>query len=423
AVFHLVECGAGGLRLFVPPINIDPLQPPPQMPISAPPGFAAELQAEIGHPYETLGWACITNPLKDYEDSRLDEQSFMDDMVSTEALREELLLAGLDRAQDWDVYFQVFSTPDRVGHMLFRETDPAHPLYDEALANSQVTAWGQSFPLKDALLQCYRNADRIVGEVLDRLARGDFGADCLLLVVSDHGFSSFRRQVNLNNALYDLGFLKFKGGEDLEAVMRRSWRERDLLGRVDWKTTKAYSLGLGEVFVNLAGREPQGIVPPEQYDATVAELQTALLGLRDPKDGARVVTSVSRRDELYDGPWWKEGTAARKVRGVPVEVRHDGFADLFLGYEPGYRVSWGNTMGGLDDAAITDNDNHWSGDHVSVDPRHVPGILFSNRPLERPAEAHLDDVAPTMLVRYGLDPAPPHTEMDGSPLPFQNLTR
>ena len=420
--FHVMQCDADGLRLLVPPINIDPKDPPPQMPISAPPGFAAELAQEIGHPYETLGWACITNPLKDYDDSHLSEQSFMDDMVSTEALREELLMASLDRPQDWDVFFQVFSTPDRVGHMLFRETDPGHPKYDEALANKMVQAWGQTFPLKDALLQSYRNEDRVVGRVLDRLVKGDLGSDCLLLVVSDHGFSSFRRQVNLNNALYELGFLKFIDDENVEAVRGRG-RSADLLGRVDWTRTQAYSLGLGEVFINLAGREPRGVVQPDQYDAVVEQVRQALLGLRDPQDGAQVVTSVSRRDELYDGPWWKEGTAYRKIRGVPTEVHHDGFADLFLGYSPGYRVSWGNTMGGIDPATITDNDNHWSGDHVSVDPAHVPGILFSNRKLERPTEARLLDIAPTMLVRYGIDPKPPNTEMDGQPLPFENLTK
>ncbi|HYN64086.1 MAG TPA: alkaline phosphatase family protein [Candidatus Limnocylindrales bacterium] len=421
--FHLIRCDAEGTRVFVPPINIDPQYPPEQTPISAPPGFAAELEHEIGKPYETLGWACITNPLKDTEDSHVSEQAFMDDMVSTEALREELLMASLDRAQDWDVYFQVLSTPDRVGHLLFRESDPGHPAYDAALADTQVTAWGETFPLKDALLHCYRNEDRIIGRILDRLEKGDLGEDCLLLVVSDHGFSTFRRQVNLNNALYDLGFLKFKGDQDLAAVMQLIPKQRDLLMQVDWSRTRAYSMGLGEVFVNLVGREPQGIVRSEQYDAFVEQLRTALLALRDPKDGAQVVTSVSRRDELYSGPWWKEGTATRMERGVPVEVHHDGFADLFLGYAPGYRVSWGNTMGGLDAAAITDNENHWSGDHVSVDPAHVPGILFSNRKLQQPTEAHLQDIAPTMLVRYGIDPAPPNTEMDGHPLPFENVTR
>jgi predicted AlkP superfamily phosphohydrolase/phosphomutase len=427
--FHVLHCADDddGLRVFVPPINIDPLDPPPQMPISAPPAFAAELQHEIGHPYETLGWACITNPLKDAEDSKLPEQSFMDDMESTEKLREDLLVAGLDRPGEWDVYFQVFSTTDRVGHMVYREFDPGHPAHDAAEAATTVHAFGRTFPLSDAIQQVYMNADRIVGRVLEKLDSGALGPDCLLMVVSDHGFSSFRRQVNLCNVLHDLGYLVFKDDAqgkplDLDTILESS-NLRDFLMYVDWSRTRAYSMGLGEVYINLRGREPQGIVAPEEYDALVEKIRADLLALKDPKDGASVVTSVSRRDKLYSGPWWKEGTAQRKVYRKMVEVKHDGFADLFLGYAPNYRVSWANSLGSLDSAAITDNDNRWSGDHVSVDPAHVPGVLFSNRKLSQPAESGLMDIGPTMLLRYGLDPSPPHTEMDGHGLPFENLTR
>ncbi|MHC5212240.1 MAG: alkaline phosphatase family protein [Planctomycetota bacterium] len=421
--FHVLRCDEEETRIFVPPINIDPLGTPPQMPISAPPDFAAQLQHEIGHPYETLGWACITNPLKDIDDSKLPEQSFLDDIVTTEALREELLMAGLERSDTWDVYFQVFSTTDRVCHMLFRETDPEHPAYDEELANTMVTAWGESFPLKDAVRQVYKDEDRLLGRVLEQLDAGAFGPDCLLMVVSDHGFTSFRRQVNLNNALFDMGYLAFQNDMSVSDVLSLSGRQKEFLAFVDWPRTRAYSLGLGEVFVNLEGREPRGVVPPEQYDEVVEAIRRDLLALRDPANGAAVVTSVSRRDEIYSGPWWKEGKATRKVRGEPVEVEHDGFADLFLGYAPYYRVAWSNTMGGLDSAAVTDNTNHWSGDHVSVDPSHVPGVLLSNRGFTEERSAGLIDIGPTMLARYGIDPAPPTTDMDGRALPFVNITR
>jgi|GEM_PF-208899 len=435
AVFHVVRCDDEEVRVFVPPINIDPLAPPPQLPISAPADFAARLQEWVGHPYETLGWACITNPIKDQGDSKIPEQSFLDDMVSTEALREDLLMASLSRPDDWDVYFQVFSTPDRVCHMLFREFDPGHPLHDAALAATQVTAFGRTFPLSDSIRQVYVNEDRMMGRVLDQLESGQFGDDALLLVVSDHGFTSFRRGVNLNNLLHELGYLQFKFKLDdagqptqerqtLEDLMSGSSRQRDLLSYVDWTSTRAYSLGLGEVFVNLQGREPKGIVPQSEYDATIEAIRRDLLSLKDPRDGAAYVTSASRRDQLYNGPWWKEGTAPRKgLRGRVEEVGHDGFGDIFLGFAPCYRVSWANTLGGLDESSLVDNDNHWSGDHVSVDPSHVPGVLFGNRRLPAGTAAGLIDVAPTVLVRYGIDPAPPNTQMDGHPLPFENLTR
>jgi len=420
-LFHVLQCDDEEVRVFVPPINIDPEHPPEQLPISAPGTFAGELVQEIGHHYETLGWACITNPLKDWEDTRLPEQSFMEDIVATEVLREELLMASLQRSDEWDVFFQVLSTPDRVCHMLFRESDPDHPAYDKALADTQVTAWGRTFPLSEAIPQVYAAEDRLVGRVLELIDQGKLGPDCLLMLVSDHGFSSFRRQVNLNNALAELGYLVFL--PDLDVASARESGKGDQLMYVDWSKTRAYSLGLGEVFINLQGREPQGIVAPDQYDAVMEAIRKDLLALKDPKDGASVVTTASRRDVLYNGPWWKQGTASRMVRGKPVSVHHDGFADIFLGYAPYYRVAWSNTLGGLDAATVTDNTNHWSGDHVSVDPGHVPGILFSNRRLTAPSESTLMDIAPTVLKRYGIDPAAPNTEMDGKPLPFENLAR
>lgn len=426
--FHVVRCDDTEVRVLVPPINIDPKGAPPQLPISAPPGFAGELEDWVGHAYETLGWACITNPIKDADKTHIPEQSFMDDMVSTEAYREDLLMANLARADEWDVYFQVFSTPDRVGHMLFREFDPQHPLHDKALADTAISAFGQTFPLSDSLRQTYRSEDRMLGRVLDLLEAGKFGDDALLLIVSDHGFTSFRRQVNLNNVLHDMGYLVFKTDPETKEPYTLEQIEND--GRdgrlelyADWTKTRAYSMGLGEVFVNLQGREPQGIVAPEDYDKTVEAIRADLLKLKD-KDGTACVTSASRADVIYKGPWVKSGTATRlTVKGKPETITHDGFADIFLGYAPYYRVSWANTMGALDSASITDNDNHWSGDHVSVDPVHVPGILLSNRRLPAGSQPGLIDVAPTILRRYGIDPAPPATEMDGHVLEFENLAR
>jgi predicted AlkP superfamily phosphohydrolase/phosphomutase len=426
--FHVVQCDDKGVRVLVPPINIDPKGAPPQLPISAPAGFAGEMEDWVGHAYETLGWACITNPLKDADKTHIPEQSFMDDMQSTEALRESLLMANLARPDEWDVYFQVFSTPDRVGHMLFREFDPDHPLHDEKLASTEISDFGRKFPLKDAIRQVYMNEDRMLGNVLNLLDAGKFGDDALLLIVSDHGFTSFRRQVNLNNVLHELGYLDFKlkPGSDQRYTLEElenDGKDGSLGQYVDWTATRAYSMGLGEVFVNLKGREPTGIVLPADYDKTVDAIRADLLKLKDT-DGTPYVTSASRSDVLYTGPWVKAGKATRlTVGGKPETITQDGFADIFLGYAPHYRVSWGNTMGSLDTASVTDNDNHWSGDHVSVDPVHVPGILLSNRRLPPESKPGLIDVAPTILERYGINPAPPATEMDGHILPFENLTR
>ncbi len=417
--FHVMECGEE-MRVFVPPLNIDPLAPPEHLPLSSPPSFATELAESLGHGYETIGWPSMTNPLKDHKDSHFYGPSFVSSMANTLNLRRELLWTSMDDADDWDVYFQVFGTLDRMAHLMYREMDPDHPLYDADYASTPAEAFGGTFPLSEAVKVWYQQMDVVVGKMMERMDRGDFGSDPLLLIVSDHGFQSFRRMVNLNNLLHDFGFLAFKPDEDgsdrsVEDVFAD--RETDLLRFIDWERTRAYSLGLGKIFVNLAGREPNGTVNPEDYDALLDDIIDQLKSVRDG-DGTAVVTSCTRRDSLFEGPWWKEGTAERWVAQEKRSVRHDGFADLFLGYAPTYRVSWSNTSGGLDRSSLMDNDSHWSGDHVSMDPSHVPGVLFSSTSFSSPSRASLLDIGPTMLARYGVDPAP---DMDGVVLPLKGM--
>jgi len=379
------------------------LQPKPYLPISAPVDFAAELARDAHGGYETLGWAMPTNPLKDHRDSGFEAQAFFGAVERIQANRERLLRWGLDDADAWDVYYQVFYAPDRVSHMFFRETDPGHPHYDADYAAQPVEAWGRRFPLGDAVLESYREMDRIVGEVLDRIEAGEFGDDALLLVVSDHGFTSFRRGVNLNNALYELGLLHFSRDMTLDEVLASG--RTDFLAFVDWDRTSAYSMGLGKIYVNLKGREPRGIVEPADVPLLIAQVREGLLALRDGPGGARVVTSVSHRDELFHGPWVHEGSdLVQKVAGEPRPLPHwDGYADLFVGFAPGYRVSWATTLGGLGPETLVDNTKHWTGGHVSVDPSHVPGILFANQAWADQGEASLLDIGPTIVARYGID--------------------
>ena len=419
--FHVIRCDAEEVRVFVPPINIDPGHPPEWLPISSPPSFSAELEAGIGKAYETLGWACMTNPLKDHSETHFSPQAFLDDIVATMNGREAILDWALDRPQDWDVYYQVFSTTDRIGHMLYREFDPQHPAYDKAYADQIVSAWGRQFRLGDSLPEVYKEADRIAGGIVDRIESGALGDDVMLMVVADHGFTSFRRGVNLNNLLFELGYLKTKDDKPLSDFTGQSG---DLLMYVDWERTRAYSMGLGKVFINLEGREPLGIVKPgAEYEALMGSIQADLMAVTDGEQGPQVFTSVSRRDKLFSGPWWKEGSSMRRKKGIPEPYEHDGFADLFVGYEPFFRVSWANTMGGLDAAAIVDNTNHWSGGHVSVDPVHVPGVFFSNWKYADDSAAGLIDIGPTVLARYGLDPKAVAPDMDGRALPFEKLAR
>ncbi len=125
---------------------------------------------------------------------------------------------------------------------------------------------------QDAIRTLYQSNDALVGEILDRLQQDD-----VLMVMSDHGFSSFRRGVNLNAWLQREGYLTLAHGSDGAAEWLRG---------VDWSRTKAYCLGLAGMFVNLRGRERSGIVEPgAAADALKAEIAAKLKGLVDPGNG------------------------------------------------------------------------------------------------------------------------------------------
>src|SRR5439155_1371871 len=145
----------------------------------------------------------------------------------------------------------------------------------------------------------------------------------------------------------------------------------DLFGRgtfwpnVDWSKTRAYALALGQVYVNLQGRERLGVVPTGRaYNELREGLVKKFGALRDPDTGEGVVRKVYTREELYRGPYFDEAP------------------DLVVGFERGYRVSWQTSLGGIPPQVIEWNERRWSADHCSVDPGLVPGVLSSSRPLD-----------------------------------------
>jgi predicted AlkP superfamily phosphohydrolase/phosphomutase len=205
------------------------------------------------------------------------------------------------------------------------------------------------------------------------------------MVISDHGFSSFRRGINLNAWLHEEGYLALKPGAD----GRTEW-----LRDVDWSKTRAYCVGLTGLFLNVAGRESQGIVAPGTEAAALkAELIAKLTGLRDPDGGEVGVREAFDTSAIYVGPY------------------RDNAPDLLIGYNAGYRTSWDSARGVVTGPVFQDNTKAWSGDHC-IDPRLVPGVFFYNRRTDTTDPA-LIDIAPTALRLFGIDP-PPH--MDGRPL-------
>jgi len=383
----LISLDAPHFTLYIDTLQIDPARPPFWQPISQPFGFSAELASATG-PFETVGWACMTLPYKDRE---VDAVSFLEDIQFTFEWRERMTLDRLTRG-DWRLFFSCFSTPDRVQHMCYQFYDPQHPLYDPAEADRRMTFFGQEIALRDAIPAIYRQVDRLIGEVRARLRPDD-----VLILCADHGFQSFRREVHVNNWLLDKGYLAVKPG------LSRA-NTKMVTSYVDWSRTRAYSVGLGMVYANLKGRESQGIVEPAELPELLASISRDFLAEVDPQSGQRLGRVAHVTGQIHDGPFL------------------DREADLMLGFEAGYRVSWSTTAGGLEvekdesggwvpAAFVSDNDKTWSGDHVSVDPELVQGMFFSSLELALP-EGGLDlrHVAPTVLSLLGV-PVPPECDL------------
>jgi predicted AlkP superfamily phosphohydrolase/phosphomutase len=349
------------LRLYVSPVNWHPDAPP--APMSSPASFARDMYERLGH-YRTLGWAEATSALTD---ERLDEKAFLDDMERAFEDRAQVILSRID-ARNWDLLVGVIESPDRVQHMMWRLIDPQHPMYHAELAR----LYG------GAIEDVYRRADAFLGDVLARI-----DDDTTVLVVSDHGFHSFRHAVHLNSWLVQQGYMTLTGqaaGDETpdDSAGGTSW------AHVDWSRTRAYAMGSGQIYVNQQGREGQGVVAPGADSvALVDEIAAALVEMRDPRTGARVVRNAYKRDDIYHGP-------------------HVGDApDLQVGLESGYRTSWQTALGGAPPRLIEPNLRKWSGDHAGVDFETTAGVLISGiRPTS--ARTRIIDIAPTVLKFFGI---------------------
>ncbi len=355
------------VRLYMSPLNFHPECQP--VPFTSPLGFARQMLDRFGL-FRTLGWPIDTWSMPS---GLTDEAHFIEDMESTVDKQVEMMKHFLEHGQE-RLYLQVFDFTDRVGHLLWRLHDPGHPLYDVELAEAYEGEIGKA----------YERMDRIVGEAKERISPGT-----ALIVLSDHGFASFRRGVNYNTWLVENGFMSLRpgahGGKTLEDLFDRG-ELGEFFKYVDWSRTKAYAMGLGNIYINLLGREPQGSVAPgREYDDVRDSIVRQLTDLVDPKTGEKPVSRVLRREEIYKG---------YDPRIVP---------DLRPANNEHYRVGWQTALGEVPPEVFEDNLKAWSGDHCSLDPDFVPGVLFSNVRLNR-SDPWIGDIHPTVLGLLDLEP-------------------
>jgi predicted AlkP superfamily phosphohydrolase/phosphomutase len=350
------------VSLYLSPINIDPEHP--AMPVSHPSYYATYLAKRIGR-FSTLGLAEDTWALNE---GVIDDGTFLQQAYDIDGERQSMFFTALDRLRRGTLVC-VFDATDRIQHMFWRYLEAGHP----------AGAGRETAVHRDAIRDLYKRNDELVGRVMGKLQSGD-----VLMVISDHGFTAFRRGVNLNGWLQREGYLVMKADGDAAA----EW-----LLDVDWTRTRAYCIGLTGMFLNLQGREAHGTVGRADAEALKHEIIAKLNGLRDDERGEIGIREAFDTRTLYAGPY---------AANAP---------DILIGYNRGYRVSWDSATGVVSGPIFEDNTKPWSGDHC-IDPRLVPGVFFCNRHVDA-TEPSLIDIAPTALRLFGVEP-PAH--MDGRPL-------
>ncbi len=351
-------------EMYLTPLNIDPDRP--ALPISHPFYYSIYLSKLLGS-YVTLGLANDTWALNE---GALSEAAFLELAYSNHDEWERMLFSALEKVRRGVVACH-FETTDSIQHMFFRYLDPKHPA---------LTA-GPAHMSAQVIEDLYKKMDAMLGRVMGKLPERS-----ILLVMSDHGFKSFRRGVNLNTWLFRNGYIALKDGKQ---------ESGEWFCDVDWPRTRAYALGLGGIYLNARGREAKGTVDPGNEASILRkEIANRLLALEDQEGGGeKPIRRMYDREEIFSGPY------------------RENCPDLIVGYAEGYRASWDSVKGVVGTAVIEDNVKAWSGDHC-IDPEIVPGVLFSSRALNTDNPS-IVDIAPTALALFGVD-IPKH--MDGRPI-------
>ncbi|MGM0590902.1 MAG: alkaline phosphatase family protein [Halobacteriota archaeon] len=214
---------------------------------------------ELREYLQSIGYIIDVNAKLGHKD---DKSDFMAHAHKTLDRRFEAFSHYLQK-DDWDLFFGVFMTTDRVNHFLFKDYE-------------------RDGPNKDAFMEFYRTLDEYLGEI-----RSTLPEDVTLVIASDHGFTSLDYEVHCNEWLRSEGWLSY--GDD----------DHSELGDIA-DETEAYSLIPGRFYLNLEGREPRGSVPKDDYEERRAELKSALEALEGP-DGRKVCARVVEKEEAFRG--------------------------------------------------------------------------------------------------------------------------
>lgn len=311
------------LEIYVSPVNFDPSHPDAE--ISRPSSYSADISRKIGLFY-TQGMPEDTSA---YRHNVFDRDEYLTQAASVAGEQIRMLQSQLAGFRHGFLFIHL-SGVDQNSHML----------------------WGK---FDDDLLHTYQTFDTAVGWVMKH------EPEATIIVMSDHGFASFTRTVNLNAWLLQRGLL------------------REESSQIDWPKTSVYALGLNAVYLNLAGRERNGIVSKSQAPEVLRHVSEQLLGLRDPRNGSRVVARV----------WSPHPDFRGDIQYIP---------DLIVGFAPPYRSAWEGSLGSPAGPVVADNNDPWVGDHCMA-PEYVPGVLLSNRKSQTDSP-RLKDLTASILSLY-----------------------
>lgn len=323
------------VRVYALPLQIHPLHTTWHYASSG--SFAKKLWKEVG-PYLTLGWPQDTTGL---EDGCITDDQFLILCGKIFDMRLRILSQLMYNFKE-GMLASIFDDLDRIQHMFF------HNRMDI------VHGW-------------YKLLDEYIGTVQEQISH--WTGKYRFMILSDHGFADFRKKIHLNRWLLENNYLSVNNnGEDLSSV--------------DWRNTKAYAVGLNSIYLNVAGREGQGIVPADQIDGLLAEIKSKLLSWKD--DGkASIIQRVRLKHETFNGPYTRFGP------------------DLVVGYAPGYRASAETGLGKIPAATMEINNDHWGADHC-IESEAVPGVIFANSDLRDFGKMSFRDI-PFLAIGKHLD--------------------
>lgn len=324
-----------GVRIYTLPLQIHPLHSTWHYASSG--SFAKKLWKDVGS-YLTLGWPQDTTGLE--EGCITDDQFIiLCGKIFDTRIR---ILSHLMHGFKEGVLASIFDDLDRIQHMFF------HNRMDI------VHGW-------------YRLLDEFIGTVQQQMDH--WSGRHRFMILSDHGFAEFKRKIHLNRWLLENNYLSLRnGGDDL--------------GSVDWSRTKAYAVGLNSIYLNIAGREGQGIVTPEEIERLLAEMKQSLLDWKDEHQTS-IVQRIRLKHETFHGPYAHFGP------------------DLVVGYAPGYRASAETGLGKIPATMIEENTDHWGADHC-IESDAVPGVIFANRDLREFGAISFRDI-PFLAIGKHLD--------------------